>query len=67
MLPSSADLILVTKNLTVSKMLWIEGVAWSAQRIPTAVNLGFQDQSRSAIVLTWLSGPDSRPTTQKIW
>jgi hypothetical protein len=23
-----------------------EGVAWSAQRIPTAVNLGFLDQSR---------------------
>jgi hypothetical protein len=24
----------------------IEGVAWSAQRIPTVVNLGFLDQSR---------------------
>jgi hypothetical protein len=23
-----------------------EGVAWSAQRIPTVVNLGFLDQSR---------------------
>jgi hypothetical protein len=26
--------------------LWVEGVAWSAQRIPTAVNLGFLDRSR---------------------
>jgi hypothetical protein len=26
--------------------LRIEGVAWSAQRIPTAVNLGFLDRSR---------------------
>jgi hypothetical protein len=25
--------------------LLIEGVSWSAQRIPTAVNLGFQDRS----------------------
>jgi hypothetical protein len=26
--------------------LRIEGVAWSAQRIPTVVNLGFLDRSR---------------------
>jgi hypothetical protein len=26
--------------------LRVEGVAWSAQRIPTAVNLGFVDRSR---------------------
>jgi hypothetical protein len=26
--------------------LRVEGVAWSAQRIPTAVNLGFLDRSR---------------------
>jgi hypothetical protein len=26
--------------------LRVEGVAWSAQRIPTAVNLGFRDRSR---------------------
>jgi hypothetical protein len=26
--------------------LRIEGVAWSAQRIPAAVNLSFQDRSR---------------------
>jgi hypothetical protein len=26
--------------------LWVEGVAWSAKRIPTAVNLGFLDRSR---------------------
>jgi hypothetical protein len=24
----------------------VEGVTWSAQRIPTAVNLGFLDRSR---------------------
>jgi hypothetical protein len=29
------------------KLLRIEGVAWSAQRIPTAVNLGFLDRSRT--------------------
>jgi hypothetical protein len=28
------------------QLLRIEGVAWSAQRIPTVVNLGFLDQSR---------------------
>jgi hypothetical protein len=28
------------------KLLWVKGVAWSAQRIPTAVNLGFLDRSR---------------------
>jgi hypothetical protein len=51
------------------------GVTWSAQRIPTAVNLCFLDRSRyffysssSSIDLTRLSGPRSRPTTtQKIW
>jgi hypothetical protein len=51
----------------------IEGVAWSAQRIPTAVNFGCLDRSRyflssSSIILTRLGGPRSRPTTsQKIW
>jgi hypothetical protein len=30
----------------VSANLRVEGVAWSAQRIPTAVNLGFLDRSR---------------------
>jgi hypothetical protein len=29
------------------QLLRIEGVAWSAQRIPTVVNLGFLDQSRN--------------------
>jgi hypothetical protein len=51
------------------------GVAWSAQRIPTAVNLGSLDpeplvfnSSSSSVVLTRLSGPRSWPTTsQKIW
>jgi hypothetical protein len=28
-----------------ANFLRIEGVAWSAQRIPTAVNLGFLDRS----------------------
>jgi hypothetical protein len=28
-------------------ILWIESVAWSAQRFPTAVNFGFLDRSRS--------------------
>jgi hypothetical protein len=29
-----------------AKLLRMKGVAWPAQRIPTAVNLGFLDQSR---------------------
>jgi hypothetical protein len=29
-----------------ANFLRIEGVMWSAQRIPTAVNIGFQDRSR---------------------
>jgi hypothetical protein len=29
-----------------ANLLRVEGVAWSAQRIPMAVNLGFLDQSR---------------------
>jgi hypothetical protein len=28
------------------QLLWTEGVVWVAQRIPTAVNLGFLDRSR---------------------
>jgi hypothetical protein len=32
--------------LPITPPLRVEGVAWSAQRIPTAVNLGFLDQSR---------------------
>ena len=51
------------------------GVTWSAQRVPTAVNLCFLDlepllcySSSSSIDLTRLSGPRSRrTTTQKIW
>jgi hypothetical protein len=57
------------------QLLRIEGVAWSVQRIPAAVNLSFQDRSRYFFIqvapqlfLTRLSGPRSRPTTsQKIW
>jgi hypothetical protein len=53
----------------------IEGVTWSAQRIPTAVNLGFLDpepllfhSSSSSVILTILSWPRSISTTsQKIW
>jgi hypothetical protein len=52
--------------------LRIEGVTWLAQRIPTAVNIGFLDpepllfhSDSSTVVLTRLSGPHSRPTTQK--
>jgi hypothetical protein len=51
-------------------LLRIEGVAWSAQRIPTAVNLNFLDpeplpfhSSSSSVTLTRLSGPSSSPTT----
>jgi hypothetical protein len=29
-----------------AKFLRVEGVVWSEQRIPTAVNLGFLDRSR---------------------
>jgi hypothetical protein len=48
--------------------LRIEGVAWSAQRIPTVVNLDFLDRSRYSVVLTRLSGPRSRSAaSQKIW
>jgi hypothetical protein len=34
------------RNILVCQLLRIEGVAWSAQRIPTAVNFGFLDRSR---------------------
>jgi hypothetical protein len=58
-----------------ANFLRIESVAWSAQRIPMAADLGFLDpepllfhSSSSSVVLTRLSGPRSRPTTsQKIW
>jgi hypothetical protein len=29
-----------------ANFLRLDGIAWSAQRIPTAVKLGFQDRSR---------------------
>jgi hypothetical protein len=52
------------------QLLRIEVFAWSAQRIPTTVNLVFLDpeplllhSSSSSIILTRLSGPRSRPTT----
>jgi hypothetical protein len=31
---------------SINQLLQIEGVAWSAQRIPTAVNLSFQERNR---------------------
>jgi hypothetical protein len=47
-----------------AQLLHIEGVTWSAQRTPTAVNLGFLDpepllfhSSSSSVILTRLSGP----------
>jgi hypothetical protein len=52
------------------QLLRIVCVARSAQRIPTAVNLGSLDpesqlfhSSSSSVILTRLSGPRSRPTT----
>jgi hypothetical protein len=35
-----------SNSVALFQLLRIEGVAWSAQRIPTAVNLGFLDRSR---------------------
>jgi hypothetical protein len=32
------------------QLLWIEGVAWSAQRILTTVNLGFLDRNKLNLV-----------------
>jgi hypothetical protein len=57
------------------QLLLIVGIAWSAQQIPMAVNLGFLypepllfHSSSSSVILMRLSGPSSRPTTsQKIW
>jgi hypothetical protein len=57
------------------KLLRIENVAWSAQRITTAVNLDILDaeplffhSSSSSVKLASLSGPRSRSTTsEKIW
>jgi hypothetical protein len=63
----------------VGEVIWcqplqVEGVAWSAIRIPTVVNLFSRPEpvlfhsSSSSIVLTRLSGPPSRPlTSQKTW
>jgi hypothetical protein len=56
------------------QLLQIEGLTWSVQWIPTAVNLHFLDlepllsnSSSSSVILTRLSGTHHRPTTsQKI-
>jgi hypothetical protein len=53
------------------QLLRIESFAWSAKRIPTAVNLAFLDpkpllsHSSNSVILTRLSGPRSRPTTSQ--
>jgi hypothetical protein len=54
------------------RSLRIEGVAWSAQRIPSSVKSRFSrpepllfHSSSSSIILTGLSGPRSRPTTSQ--
>jgi hypothetical protein len=68
----------IERPLLVSEVsanfLRIEGIAWSAQRIPTAVNLDFSEpesllfhSNSSSGILTRPSGPRSRSTTQKIW
>jgi hypothetical protein len=51
----------------LGQLLWLEDVAWSAQRIPTAVNPGFLEPepllfnpSSSSVILTRLSGPRSK-------
>jgi hypothetical protein len=55
-----------------SQLLRIDGVVWSAQRIPTAVNLDFLDpepllfhSSSSSVILTRLSKSLSRLTTSQ--
>jgi hypothetical protein len=57
-------------------ILRIESIAWSAQRIPTTVNLDFLDpvplhmhSSSYSFIINRLNGPRSRPTTtsHKIW
>jgi hypothetical protein len=58
-----------------SQILLIEDVAWSAQQIPTDINLDLLDleqlhfySSSSSVILTRLTGPCSRLTiSQKIW
>jgi hypothetical protein len=49
------------------------GIAWSSQRIPTAVNLCFRDRSRyfffqiaPQVILTRSSGPCSTPTVSQL-
>jgi hypothetical protein len=56
----------------VSANLWgVEGVAWSVQQIPTAVNLGFLDRGQYFFIQVAAnypheaSGYHSRPTTSK--
>jgi hypothetical protein len=34
-----------------ANFLWVEGIAWSAQRIPTTVNLGFLDRTYFLIAI----------------
>jgi hypothetical protein len=57
---------------SLCQLVLIEAVAWAAQRIPTAVNLGFLapepllfHSSSSSVILMRLSGPRSTPTTSQ--
>jgi hypothetical protein len=69
------DRVAAALQRSYCQLLRIEGVAWSAQRILTAVNLGFlypepllYHWSSSSVIYTRMSGPRSRPTTsQKMW
>jgi hypothetical protein len=69
------DRVTAARRKSYCQLLRIEVLAWSAQRIPRVVNLGFLAPeprlfrgSRSPILLTRLSGSRSRTTTsQKIW
>jgi hypothetical protein len=47
--------------------LRIEGVTWSAQRIPTVVNLGFLDRSRYFSIHEAAWTPFQITTSQEVW
>jgi hypothetical protein len=62
--------VAVVRKRSSCQPLRVEGVAWSAQRIPTSVNLFSRPEpllfhaSSSSFVLTWLSGPRSRKSSR---
>jgi hypothetical protein len=41
------DRATATSRQSYCQLLWIEGVTWSAQRIPTTVNLGLLDPEQN--------------------